>query len=473
MQQISGGRRAWYHQVLTRFPEGLVMTDPTFDRRSFGKGLAALGASAALASAARAAPGDRVRLGFVGVGNRGDQLLDAFLPQPDAEVVALCDVYRPYLEAARAKAGGKPELYSDYRRLLDRKDIDAVVIATPDHWHALQCVEACRAGKDVYCEKPLSLTIGEGRQMVSAAQQTKRVTQVGLHRRSSAMIKEAVDLVRSGAIGHVTVAQCFHLRNESPLGIGNPPDCDPPPGLDWDFWLGPARQVPYNPNRCLYKFRWFWEYSGGQLTNFGTHYLDVIQWALGHDAPSGVYCVGGKYAVQDNREIPDTLQAVWQYPGTLVTFSQFNANRSPGNAKGWEIEFRGTKGTLLIQESQGYEIVPERVVTRELPALSPLHRAENKAQAAATKQVINPQARKGTADTADHARNFLECVKSRQVTNCPIEVGHRSTSATLLARIALMRGRHLTWDPQAERVTNDDEANKLLNYEYRSPWKLT
>ena len=132
--------------------------------------------------------------------------------------------------------------------------------------------------------------------MVAVAEQTKRITQVGLHRRSSANIQEAVQLVRSGAIGKVSVAKCYHLRNEFPQGIGNPPDCDPPAGLDWDFWLGPAPKVAYNPNRCLYKFRWFWDYSGGQLTNFGTHYLDVIQWALGHDAPKGIFAAGGKFA---------------------------------------------------------------------------------------------------------------------------------------------------------------------------------
>src|SRR5438105_10561084 len=243
--------------------------------------------------------------------------------------------------------------------MVEQKDLDAVVIATPDHWHALQFVAACRAGKDVYVEKPLSLTIAEGQKMVAVAQETGRITQVGLHRRSSSFIQEAVRQIRAGAIGKVTVAKCYHLRNESPQGIGNPPDGDPPAGLDWDFWLGPAPKVAYNPNRCLYKFRWFSDYSGGQLTNFGTHYLDVIQWALGQDAPRGVFAAGGKYAVADNRDIPDTLEVVWDYPGnTLVTFSQYNATAAPSNARGLELEFRGTKGTLLMQEGY-YEIVPE------------------------------------------------------------------------------------------------------------------
>src|SRR5439155_17214944 len=344
------------------------------NRRTFNRAAMATGTLAALHNSALSALGsnERVRLGFIGVGNRGDQLLDAFLVHKDAEIVALCDVYEPYLAAAQKKVGGKATLYHDFRKLIDQKDVDAVVIATPDHWHALQFVAACRAGKDVYVEKPLSLTIGEGQKMVAVAEETKRITQVGLHRRSSPHIQEAVELVRSGALGKVSVAKCYHLRNESPQGIGKPAVSEPPPGLDWELWLGPAAKVAYNPNRCLYKFRWFGDYSGGQLTNFGTHYLDVIQWALGQDAPRGVFAAGGKYAVADNRDIPDTMEVVWQYEGdTLVTMSQFNANAAPANQRGWELEFRGTRGTVLMQEGQ-VEIIPERIRTRELPALSPI-----------------------------------------------------------------------------------------------------
>jgi predicted dehydrogenase len=444
------------------------------NRRRFNQAALASTTLAALqATGIRALGGnDRVRLGFIGLGNRGDQLLDAFLIHKDAQIVALCDVYEPYLHAAQKKVGGKAHLYHDFRKLIDQKDIDAVVVATPDHWHALPFVAACRAGKDVYVEKPLSLTIAEGQKMVAVANETQRITQVGLHRRSSAPIQEAVRLVQDGVIGKVSVAKCYHLRNEFPQGIGKPADCAPPAGLDWDFWLGPAAKVAYNPNRCLYKFRWFGDYSGGQLTNFGTHYLDVIQWALGHEAPKGVFAAGGKYAIKDNRDIPDTLEAVWEYEGgTLVTFSQFNANSSPGNANGWELEFRGTKGTLLMQEGQ-FEIVPEKVRAVELPALSPIARKENAQQARSTRPAMQGQTKKGRADTADHARNFLDCVKDRKPTNCPVAVGHRSTSATLLAKIALRRGRYLAWDAQQERVLNDDEANRLLTYEYRAPWRL-
>ena len=442
------------------------------NRRSFTRGAVAAGALTALQTATVLGSNDRVRLGFIGVGNRGDQLLDAFLVHPDAEVVALCDLYKPYLPAALKKVGGKAELYHDFRRLIERKDLDAVVVATPDHWHALQFLAACRAGKDVYVEKPLSLTIAEGRKMVDVARETKRVTQVGLNRRSSPILHEAIGLIHQGAIGKISTARAFHIRNESPMGIGNPADGPPPEGLDWETWLGPASKAPYNRNRCLYKFRWFLDYSGGQITNFGTHYLDVIQWALRQDAPHGIFCTGGKFAVEDNREIPDTVEAVWEYDGVLVTFSQINANACPSNPRNWELEFRGTLGTLLMQGDR-YEIIPEQVRLQEMPALSPLVRKANTAQGRATRRARQPLAPPAGPDsTAAHARNFLDCIKSRKTTTCPVEVGHRSTSATLLARLALQRHKYLTWDAVKERVTNDAEANRFLSYEYRAPWKL-
>jgi predicted dehydrogenase len=453
------------------------MSRPT--RRTFTKAAVVSAAALSATSYSRAlGANDRVRTGFIGVGNRGDQLLDAFLTHKDQDTVALSDVYEPYLPAAAAKVakagGADPKPFHEYRKLLDSKDVDAVVIATPDHWHALQFVDACKAGKHVYCEKPLSLTISEGRRMCDVAKETKRVTQVGLHRRSTPLVMEAVKLIQSGAIGKVTVAKSYHYRNESPMGIGNPPDGNPPPGLDYELWLGPAPKRPFNPNHVLYKFRWFWDHSGGQLTNFGTHYLDVIQWALQQDAPKAVACLGGKFGVGDNREIPDTCEAVWEYDNCLVTFSQFNCNASPGNPRGWSMEFRGTEGTLLLADgAPGYEIIPEKVRTEELPALSPIAREANAKQGQATKVARMPAVKKGEAESAVlHARSFLDGIKTGTPTTCPVEVGHRSTTATLLARIALMRKKYLTWDAKAEQVTNDPEANKLLGYEYRAPWKL-
>jgi predicted dehydrogenase len=413
-----------------------------------------------------------VRLGFIALGNRGDQVLDAFLKHADAEVVALCDIHQPYVDFAAKKVGGAPRQFKDYRRLLDLEDLDAVVINTPDHWHALQTIHACDAGKDVYVEKPLSLVVAEGRAMVNAAQRNQRVVQVGLQRRSSKFTREAADLVRGGAIGKVTVVRSFHIQNEWPKGIDNPPDEAPPADLDWEAWLGPAPKKPYNKNRTFYRFRWFRDYSGGQLTNFGVHYMDVIQWALGHDAPLAVTAMGGKFAVEDNRDVPDTLEVLWTYPGgTLVTFSQYNASAAPAALNRAEIEFRGTKGTLYLR-GNGYDVVPDDVTPNAFPARTPVDRTVERGWRTGAKPLIAARSGSGQVDTADHARNFLDCVKSRAACNCDIETGHRSTSATLLGNVAHDARAYLEWDRAAERFTNDDRANKRLSYTYRPPYKL-
>jgi predicted dehydrogenase len=442
-------------------------------RREFGKTVAA-GVATALSGGRVLGANDRVRLGFIGVGNRGDQVLDAFLAHQDKEIVAICDIYEPYVDFAAKKSGGQPARLTDYRRILDRKDVDAVVISTPDHWHALQMIQACDAGKDVYVEKPLSLVVSEGRAMVNAARRANRVVQVGIHRRSSAFVKEAADLVRGGAIGKVTVARSFHIQNEWPKGIGAPADEAPPAGLDWDAWLGPAPKRAYNKNRAFYRFRWFSDYSGGQVTNFGVHYMDAIHWALGQDAPLAVTAMGGKFAIEDNRDIPDTLEVVWTYPGqTLVTFSQFNATAQPAaRDRRVEIEFRGTKGTMYLF-SDGYEVVPDDITPNEFPARTPLDRALERGYRTGAKPMIEASKKSGgNADTRHHTRDFLDRVKDRGRCNCDIETGHRSTSATLLANVALKTKSYLEWDRAAERFTNHADANRHLSYKYRAPFKL-
>jgi predicted dehydrogenase len=447
----------------------------SWTRRDFTKTLALAGATTALGAMRASGANERVRLGLIGVGNRGDQVLDAFLKQPDAEVAAICDLSQAYMDAAARKAGTSPKLFKDYRRLLEQKDLDAVVIATPDHWHALQTIHACQAGKDVYVEKPLSLCVAEGRRMVEAVHKNNRVCQVGIHRRSVAICREAADFVRQGGLGKVTAARAFHIQNEAPNGIGNPPDSEPPADIDWEAWLGPAPQKHYNKNRTFYRFRWFYDYSGGQVTNFGVHYLDFIQWALGAEAPLTVTALGGKVAgLNDNREIPDTLEAVWQYPaGTLVTFSQFNANAGQWSLPGCELELRGTLGTLYLF-GDGYEVIPDPISQDEVPARSPLTREFDSHYRKNARPQIQGRKNRGTstADTAPHARNFLDCVKSRGKCNCDIETGHRSTSTTLLANIAFKTRSVLDWDAQTEHFPHHAEANKLLNYRYRAPYKL-
>jgi predicted dehydrogenase len=447
----------------------------TWTRRDFTKTLVFAGAATALGAARSAGANERIRLGFIGLGNRGDQVLDAFLPHPDMQIVALCDLSQRYMDFAAQKAGGSPRRFSDYRKLLDLKDVDAVVIATPDHWHALQTIHACQAGKDVYVEKPLSLCVGEGRKMCEAVQKHNKICQVGIHRRSSNVCSDAADFVRSGGLGKVTAARAFHIQNEWPSGIGNPPDGKPPSDLDWDAWLGPAPKRNYNKNRTFYRFRWFYDYSGGQVTNFGVHYIDFIQWALGAEAPTSVMAMGAKPArMKDNREIPDTLEAVWTYPGeTLVTFSQFNANAGPWSLPGCEVELRGTLGTLYLF-GDGFEVIPDPISEDEFPARTPLTRKEDSTYRRNGKLRIEALKSRGrnTSDTTAHARNFLDCVKSRARCNCDIETGHRSTTSTLLANIALKTRSVLDWDAHREVFRNDSEANKLLTYKYRSPYKF-
>jgi predicted dehydrogenase len=441
-------------------------------RRDFAKTVTAAGVSTALSRMRVLGANDRIRLGFVGLGNRGDQVLDGFLEHKDAEVVAIADLYEPYLDFAARKIGTSPRQLQDYRKLLEMKDVDAVVIATPDHWHALQTIHAFEAGKDVYVEKPLSLCVAEGRKMVESARRHNKVTQVGIMRRSSPWAKDAADFIRGGGLGKITVVRALHVENEWPHGIGNPPDGDPPAWFDWEAWLGPAPRVPYNMNRTFYRFRWFYDYSGGQVTNFGVHYIDMIHWALGQDAPLAVTAMGAKLAVEDNREIPDTIEAAWSYPGgTLVTFSQFNANGARAAARDGQIEFRGTKGTLYVNWD-GYEVVPEEITQDVVPARSPLTRAADERYGKDRKTMIPPKRNGGRDSTPLHARNFLDCVRSRQMCNCDIEAGHRSTSATLIANIALKTKSHLEWDRASERFTNNPDANKLLSYEYRAPYQL-
>jgi predicted dehydrogenase len=376
------------------------------------------------------------------------------------------------MDYAAKRIGGTVEQFHDYRKLLDRKDLDAVAVVTPDHWHALQMIHACQSGKDVYVEKPLSLCVAEGRAMVKAARTHNRVVQVGIQRTSSPFCIEAAEQVRSGAIGKVTAVRCFHVQNEWPKGIGTPPDEEPPAGFDWDAWVGPAPMRKFNKNRTFYRFRWFYDYSGGQVTNFGVHYLAQIHRSLGVEAPRSVVAMGGKFAAYDNREVPDTMEVLWHYPGdTLVTFSQFNATGAAPAARPCEIEFRGTKGTLYFSTS-GYEIVPEVITPNEFAARTPINRNLERGYRTGAKAQIEAKKVNGGILDADHARDFLDCVKSRQTPSCDIEFGHRCTTAALIANIAHRSKAYLEWDAMAEQFLHNAAADKLLSYKYREPYKL-
>jgi predicted dehydrogenase len=443
------------------------MSDLT--RRDFTRG-AALATAASYSKIMGA--NDRVLVGYIGLGNRGDQVHDAFLETGSNETVAVCDLREDYMDFAIKKSRANPKKYKAYRDLLADNSVDAVVIATPDHWHALMMIDACNAGKDVYVEKPLSLTVVEGRRMVEVAERTKRVVQVGTQRRSSPFLKEAAEFVRGGGIGQVTMVSSSHIENQWPNGIGNPPDSSPPSEWEWDHWLGPAPMVPFNKNREFYKFRWFYNYSGGQLTNYGVHNVDMLRWCLGQDSPRSVTAVGGKYAVKDNREIPDTLQVIWEWDGpTLMLFTHHDCNDSPVNAQGAEMELRGTKGTMYIHGSR-WEVVPQKITEMPYFARTPVDREQERPYRPSKKAVIEPKMAKGTDSTVLHARNFLECIKSRGKCNADILTGHLSTSATLIGNIAYKTQSLLKWDARAERFTNNEGANRLLQYKYRAPYKL-
>ncbi|WP_235034238.1 Gfo/Idh/MocA family protein [Roseiconus lacunae] len=426
------------------------------NRRQFTAGTITSAASLA-ATNAIAAPNERVRLGFVGVANRGTQLLDAFLPHKDCEIVAVCDVDSIALDKAVAKLDGRPKAYKDFRQVIDRDDIDAVVIATPDHWHAIQTISACDAGKDVYCEKPLSVTVHEGRAMIKAARRNRQIVQVGTHRRSSKLYRELAPQIRDGMIGKVCVSRAFRTSNMYPNGIGKRMPSKPPQTLDWDMWLGPRPEREYQDNIAPYKFRWWQSYSS-QMGNWGVHYLDAIRWCTGDEAPKSVCAMGGNFAIDDDRTIPDTLQVTFEFEsGRLAIFGQYETSGNRAIQQG-EIELRGTDGTCYVSERE-YEVVPESggQFAARGPRMKPVKKSVPGGNALLTE---------------DHARNFLDCIKSRDLPNADIEIGHRSTTMSLIANISHAVGRRLEWDAKAERFVNDDEANELLHYEYRSPWKL-
>jgi predicted dehydrogenase len=283
-------------------------------RRQFLKTTAAATlATTALSNSRVFGAGERLNIGLIGFGLIGRIHARSFKDQRDCTIAAVAETYRPRLDAAADFIGGSITRYSDFRRLLDNKNIDAVVVATPDHWHCLMTMMACAAGKDVYCEKPLTLFVKEGRWMIDCAKKHNRVVQVGTQQRSGPHFQKAKELVQQKALGDLVSVQMHYFRNVMP-GFGNPPDSNPPPDLDYDMWLGPAPKRPYNPNRSLYHFRWFWDYSGGQMTNLGQHSLDIVHWFTGTQGPKSIYSTGGRFHLKDNCEVPDTQDVILEYP---------------------------------------------------------------------------------------------------------------------------------------------------------------
>ena len=413
---------------------------------------------------------DKVRLAFVGLANRGGQLLTAFTKSSDLRITAFCDVDSKTLALASERWGdGSQALVNDFRKLYDRRDVDGLVLATPDHWHAYQTIEACKAGKDVYCEKPLATSIGEGRMMVEAARKYKRVVQVGIHRRSAPIYQRIFDeLGLENKIGRVTVARTGHCSNMYPAGMGKAKPTAPPDNINWELWLGPRPERAYQENITPYKFRWWDEYCS-QIANQGVHFFDMIRWALREKAPTSVCAMGGKFAVDDDRTIPDTMAACFEFAsGRLVTFNHFESNGNPIMATdenfrplGW-VEYRGTEGTCYVYDNR-YMIKSEK----------PGQFQEKKARAKDEIYQLEGSAQQNADATALHAQNFIDCMRTRNLPNTDVEEAHLSTAMSHLANISLKVRQRIEWDSESERITNIPEANELLTATYRAPWQLT
>jgi predicted dehydrogenase len=384
-------------------------------------------------------PSEQIRIACIGVGNQGKGNLGVHIKN----CVAVCEVDRTRLAAAAERVtkerGKEPVAEKDYRKILERKDIDAVVITTPDHWHALMTVDACNAGKDVYCEKPLTLTVAEGRAIVQAARNNKRIVQTGSQQRSDAKFRLACELVRSGRLGKMK-----EVRVGLPgVNFKGPavPDSDPPPELDYDMWLGPAPYRPYNEKRVHYLFRFFWDYSGGQQTNFGAHDLDITQWALGMDE-SGPVGIEGKARYHKDKwyEVPEWSEIIYDYANGVKVIC--------GQGEKGGCTFIGEKGSIHVTrkelKSDPAEIAKEPLKDTDVHLYA----------------------------SSNHHKNWLDCIKSRKLPICDAEVGHRSATVCHLGNIAIRTGRKIAWDPAKEEIVGDKEAAAMLSKPYREPWKL-
>jgi len=413
------------------------------DRRVF---LGAAGASllALTTRSSQAAPSERVRVAVIGLRNRGTDHARLFAANPGAEVVAVCDVdeamFEKPVKAVQKIADKPPRTEKDFRRLLDDKSIDAVTIATPDHWHALLAVLACQAGKDVYVEKPASHNMVEGRRMVEAAGKHKRVVQLGTQWRSTPHVEEAIAKVRGGGIGKVGMARAWIHQKRENIGHGQPGPV--PAGVDYAMWQGPAPDRPFYPNRFHYKWHWFWHWGTGELGNNGVHGVDVARWGLGADAPIAVSSGGGKYVFDDDQEVPDTQLVTWEFPGACLSWEHRMWSKHPTEGSGFGVAFYGDKGTLVIDD-HGWRV----------------------------EDGDGSKGKRTAEGQAQHVQNFLDCVKSREKPNADIEIGHLSTRLCHLGNIAYRTGKKLTFDAAKESF-HDAAADSLLAREYSSRFEM-
>ncbi len=404
-------------------------------------------------ASARPGPHDTVNLALIGCGPRGRAVIDGFQRLPGVRVVAVCDVDAGRLDQARGQAGGERVVaYRDFRKLLESRDVDAVIVASTDHWHSLHTIHACRAGKDVYVEKPLSNSIGEGRAAVQAARKYDRVVQFGTQQRSWEHYHKAVEVIQSGRLGEISEVKVWDCQNLSP-GFGAPAHCDPPAGLDWDLWLGPAPQVPYNPNRHR-NWVWFFDYGGGWQVRWTVHHYDVVNWAMGVNWPVAAVALGRDACFgANNTEWPDTFSGICEYGPGPVAEKGFLLQVTVRNGCRRDQRchckvFCGTEGSMILDRS-GYTITAEVRGGRKL---------------------IEEESFRSQGE--NHAAVFLEHVRNHTQPFADVETGHYATLPGHLMNIAWRVERKIRWDGQREQVLDDSEANALVTRPCRAPWTL-
>lgn len=470
-------------------------------RRQFldtsGRTIAGLTAGLSLASAATSARGqakpvsknEKIVLGLIGCGGMGRYKVGVnMMSIPGVEVAALCDVderqpdqqygpagptgLRPWIEE---KYGRKPDFYVNYHELLERKDIDAVVVATCDHWHALAAIHACMAEKDVYVEKPCCHNIHEGRLMVKAARKYNRIVQVGMQQRSSEMFQKAVAFVKSGALGDMAYTRTWKVQNFAPGGIGTGEDGQPPAEFHYDRWLGPAPLRPYNSNRAHYNWRWFYDYGCTLVGDWNVHLQDIVHWALDCYSPLSVVATGGKYVLQDNRDTPDTMDVTYEFQRPngkkfVQTFSFTFCCGTPIQGHDYGIQFFGENGSLFVNRS-GYESFPDSRGARDAEGKRIRVNRMDKVEGKEADESVPHQA---------HAENFIKAVRSRKKEdlNVDIETGYMTAAACHLGNISYkLGGKKIWWNPKDEIIVDKDgkpdkEANVLLTRDYRKPYTL-
>ena len=391
---------------------------------------------------------DKIRVGLIGCNGMGFSDLSTFLDNPEVECIALADVDQSVLDRRVAdvekRTGKKPKAYKDWRKLIDNKHVDVVIIGTPDHWHCLQLVAACEAGKDVYCEKPLGNSIEECNIMVRAAEKYNRVVQVGQWQRSDPHWQDAVDFIRSGKLGKIRTVRVFSYQGWCP-SIPVKPDGPAPDGVDYDMWLGPAPKRPFNPNRFHFTFRWFWDYAGGLMTDWGVHLLDYALYGMNVTAPNSIMASGGKFGYPDDAcETPDLLQTVYTFDDFTVMWDHAIGINDGAYGRTHGLGFVGENGTLVVDRG-GWEVIPENVNGKTRMEAVPLHKAY------------------GGGGLDLHVKNHLQCIKDHTPEKChaSIQIGAHN--------IAYRTGKKLTWDGT---TFHDAEADKYLCKEYHNGWKL-